>query len=448
MKPVLIEPVDILFFRDAIPMSAGQGKGAGCRIPFPSSFHESLRSTLLRITGQIPDAKRVPGRPKNAPRSGNWHQQEYDNKTFIGTRAFRSLRTIGPLPWQKETGLLMPVPLDATLHEGSIAKCELICYSETTAACTSAAPGHYRPVCLPVAVTPPDKTAELKGWWTSSQYQAYLGCNGSHTSSPNYTGNFFQPTPTNNLWEPEYRIGIEIDPTSFASKHGQLYAGVYLRPHEKTRFIAWIGLADPANATGTEAETRKHEQQQIENLDSLFLGGEFRIARLIQESSDGKPLPDPLGSLRQPPQPPPTNGPCLMKWVLITPAVFAHGSLPGWCADNTVSASQPPHGFVRLTLPGRARLVSWCIGKPQTVSGWDIIDGAPKPTMLAVPEGSVYYFLCETANTAAALARKLHWQPRSDYYGEKGCGYGFVSFDVRLHPSSVQIDQLAKKLFL
>lgn len=67
--------------------------------------------------------------------------------------------------------------------------------------------------------------------------------------------------------------------------------------------------------------------------------------------------------------------------------------------------------------------------------------------MLAVPEGSVYYFLCENTRTAEALARKLHWQPRSDFYGEKGCGYGLVSFDVHMHATSVSLNQLAGELF-
>jgi hypothetical protein len=66
-----------------------------------------------------------------------------------------------------------------------------------------------------------------------------------------------------------------------------------------------------------------------------------------------------------------------------------------------------------------------------------------KPTQLAVPAGSVYYFLCENRATAAALATKLHWQPRSDHYGEKGCGYGLVSLHAQLHPASQDIRELA-----
>jgi hypothetical protein len=55
MKPLLIEPTDVLFFRDAIPMSAGQGKGTGARVPFPSTLHEALRASLL-LAGTSPSS--------------------------------------------------------------------------------------------------------------------------------------------------------------------------------------------------------------------------------------------------------------------------------------------------------------------------------------------------------------------------------------------------------
>src|SRR5690606_28134218 len=148
----------------------------------------------------------------------------------------------------------------------------------------------------------------------------------------------------------------------------------------------------------------------------------------------GKQAPDAddlLGPLKAAPSAPTNTGPCLLKWVLVTPAIFAHGSLPGWCADTKTDrdGGQWPVGRICLDLPGRAHLVSWCIGKPRTVSGWDVAGDHAKPTHLAVPEGSVYYFLADSPETANELARQLHWRPRSDFYGEKGCGYGFVSFN-------------------
>src|SRR6516165_7963059 len=114
MEALLIEPTDVLFFRDAIPMSAGQGRGAGARIPFPSTLHEAFRASLLLSIGKQADAKRVPGRPTNAARKGNWNESGATTDRFVASRDFRSLQCVGPFPWneQNRNGLLLPVPLD------------------------------------------------------------------------------------------------------------------------------------------------------------------------------------------------------------------------------------------------------------------------------------------------------------------------------------------------
>lgn len=444
MNAVLIEPTDVLFFRDAIPMSAGQGKGAGCRMPFPSTLHEAFRASLLRANGETTTGKKVEGRPRHAPKKQNWHDRDWpkEDRRMIATRAFRSLRTIGPLPWTSRHGLLLPVPFEVAFTPGRERLARLQLWKDEGVAPTTTA--DFRPPCLPMATTPPDKHGQLHGWWTVAQMQDYLR---GETSNANER---FRPLPTSDLWQPEYRVGVQIDPGSFAAAEGQLYAGSYLRTDHRTRFVAWAEIADPRQARNGEAAARERERKQLAALDWLLLGGEFRLARLWRSTDPGQTIPDPLGDLRDPPAPPPSDGPCLLKWVLVTPAIFAHGSLPGWCVDTTKDQSvrSRPIGQVCLSgLPARAHLVSWCLGKPRTVSGFDIVEGRAKPTMLAVPEGSVYWFLCENRATAAALAKKLHWQPRSDFYGEKGCGYGLVSFDAGTHPTSPDVRGLAKSFF-
>ncbi|MBI4657928.1 MAG: hypothetical protein HY735_03605 [Verrucomicrobia bacterium] len=458
MNTVLLEPADVLFFRDAIPMSAGQGKGAGCRMPFPSTLHEAFRASLLLATGPSVREKSEVGRPKSAPRRGNWRGEDWPEKDrrLIVTRAFRSLRIVGPLPfladpftWKEmkngqPTGLqvtyqgpLLPVPLDLAFDDSrqhlrrlKLGRNPSVNSGEAKEVETT------EPLCLPLATTPPDKHGQLHGWWTIAQY---LACLEGESDSANGR---FRPLPTDELWQSEHRVGVEINPTSFAAAEGQLYAGSFLRTHAHTRFAAQLDLGDARAAANGEAK-------QISNLDWLLLGGERRLARVWQKKADNQPLPDFFADLITPPAPPVSGGPCLLKWVLVTPAIFAHGSLPGWCVDTKKdrSAGPLPVGRVCFELPGRAQLISWCLGKPLVVSGWDVVDGCAKPTMLAVPPGSVFYFLCQDRETATALAKKLHWQPRSDFYGEKGCGYGLVGFDVQMHPSSTKIEALAKEVF-
>jgi CRISPR-associated protein Cmr3 len=438
MNPVLVEPIDLLFFRDAVPMSAGRGKGAGCRIPFPSTWHEAFRASLLTAYHKSTSRKQVPGRPRTADRKGNWNEQSHETGVLIASKAYQSLRTAGPFPWTEKTGLLLSVPLDvaweytpsAPSRASPIALRRLTLLRESAAARIS--PGEavttFRPLCLPVPVTPPDKHGQPQGWWTTSQFVHYLKGEQANTAER------LQPIPQSQLWQAEYRVGVQINPGTFAAESGQLYAGSYLRPHTHTRFACQVGLKQPLNG----------EEKELNQLDWLLLGGEQRIARVWHSG-----FTNPFASLVKAPEPPSGDGPVLLKWVLVTPAILAHGSLPGWCADTKKDrrGGPLPAGRVCLDLPGSAQLISWCLGRPLTVSGWDVVEQRAKATRLAVPAGSVFYFLCQNRETAAELARKLHWQPRSDFYGEKGCGYGLVSFDVETHRSSLTVGELAKGVF-
>ncbi|HYV30553.1 MAG TPA: type III-B CRISPR module-associated Cmr3 family protein, partial [Candidatus Binatia bacterium] len=68
-----------------------------------------------------------------------------------------------------------------------------------------------------------------------------------------------------------------------------------------------------------------------------------------------------------------------------------------------------------------ACLVAACLGKAQVVGGWD---SEPKPTYLAVPSGSVYYFRAGNQEEAGKLCEVLRGRCRSDFFGEKGLGLG------------------------
>ena len=84
MKPFLLEPLDILFFRDGRPMAAGQGTGHGCRLPLPSTLHEALRTSLLSTTDFAPG------------QGGRGTRDKRSDRDFEGNTAFQSLRTRGP----------------------------------------------------------------------------------------------------------------------------------------------------------------------------------------------------------------------------------------------------------------------------------------------------------------------------------------------------------------
>jgi CRISPR type III-B/RAMP module-associated protein Cmr3 len=424
MKPVLIQPSDTFFFRDSIPMSAGQGRGAGARLPLPTTLHEAIRASLFEKHGRSdPDGSKF-RKPRTDKKMRLADAEKYHSK---GSIDFQSLQVVGPLPWlapgdAQPGGLLFPLPLD--LVWGEDRRAHLLNLLSL--------PARQRSSELPaltVSPVPASKT-QPSGFLTADQMQRYLqGELGGLTGTLRDDGqSVFPIVKHTDLFEPEYRIGVSLDPATTSALDGQLYAATHGRPDERFRLAAWLGLKRP----------RPDEEEKLSRLDFLLLGGERRIARLWRDPAD---LAIPVR-----PAAPDGDGPVLLKWVLATPAVFTGGSLPGWCIDT--SSRNRPRGEVCLKLDeGRARLVAACLGKPVAFAGWDTVENRSKPTRLAVPAGSAYHFLCENAATAAALADKLHWQPRSDQYGEKGCGYGLVSFDARFHPTSPDIRQLASNLF-
>ena len=83
--------------------------------------------------------------------------------------------------------------------------------------------------------------------------------------------------------------------------------------------------------------------------------------------------------------------------------IAIRGAEPGTTLEVQINAIQP--GSWGFTVAG----------------GWD---SEPKPTYLAVPSGSVYYFRAGNQEEAGKLCEVLRGRCRSDFFGEKGLGLG------------------------
>ncbi|HEX4960991.1 MAG TPA: type III-B CRISPR module-associated protein Cmr3 [Thermoanaerobaculia bacterium] len=94
------------------------------------------------------------------------------------------------------------------------------------------------------------------------------------------------------------------------------------------------------------------------------LGGERRLARWSRASRQWPRLPpDVLETIVETGR---------ARLILLTPAIFAQGALPGWNGTAaTVRAAAVP--------------------RPEIVSGWDLAAGRPKKTRRLAPAGSVYF---------------------------------------------------------
>jgi CRISPR/Cas system CMR-associated protein Cmr3 (group 5 of RAMP superfamily) len=164
-----------------------------------------LRTALLSAADLLPSDKAVDG--KKNRRSGS---TEYRR---LGSKAFSSLTTVGPFPWRPDTGPLFPIPGHIVSIKENVVKSLYLHLTNS---------GLTPPLkALPVSPIPPSKT-KPKGWWNIAQLLAYLESKATD----------FTPLTDSCLWQPEYRVGIEIETQSQTAKQGQLYSGSYLRMND------------------------------------------------------------------------------------------------------------------------------------------------------------------------------------------------------------------------
>lgn len=417
-----LQPVDTLFFRDARPMDAG---GHGANWPLPTVTHEALRAALLRAAGELPRGKPIIHHKKR--RDGTRRQPK-----AVASDCFRSLRTIGPFPLrhdaeskQKDLYFVRPSDLAPDGDTAANTTVPVSCLSPIANIPANAQTNLPAAWLMPVAANTAPSKATLPQWVTADWFRQYLADDAHPPALENYDAK---------LYTTEHRIGIAVDSSTHATKEGQFYTAEHLRLCDETRL--WIDVklndADPKQAGGAQTLAKLTDAP-------ITLGGESRMCHVRPGHAFD------LAALVPPPALPPSSGNILIKWVLVTPAVFNNGWRPNWVreSDGQVMLKSGDiakrHGEDRRTwrerirtAPGiNAKLIGVCLPKPTFFSGWDVnVEnngqyGGPKPTVMAVASGSVYYFKAADSDNAAALIRALHGRTQSDCFGEKGLGLGF-----------------------
>ncbi len=225
------------------------------------------------------------------------------------------------------------------------------------------------------------------------------------------------------LYFAERNVGIAINPATGATVDKKLYQAEYLRLNHG------VSLAFAAecynNLDGKSASPAVDVLAAFGNQRDLIIGGQQGVARL-ELVEENLRLPDPPEIKTQ-----------YLRWTLLTPAIFAHGWLPGWVGEDgqvmlrnitrRQDESRPAWKERQEQAPlVGGSLIAARVGKPFAFSGWDTESG-PKPTRLAVPAGSCYVFDCGDPAKAQTLAKLLNYTPRSDHEGPKGYGIGLCS---------------------
>ncbi|MCC5844868.1 MAG: hypothetical protein JJU05_11505 [Verrucomicrobia bacterium] len=392
-----LTPRDLLFFRDARPMSGG-GIGQGGNWPLPHTLHGALHTALYQTL----------------PERQNWETSWHRPKRKVAQAAekttdmrFGNLRSVGPFPASEDT-VFVPAPRD------------LVYDQEKEKAAVGfepvRLPGPWKndlpsPLIYPVARKGKPSKDPLPAWISLSEFFNYL------------RGEPVALKDSGELWQVERTVGIALDDRTGATREGMLYQAEKMRLMDDVHFRAFAALA------GSGPDVLSDVFQQ--NINITF-GGESSVVTSsgLRKIDQNAPFVSPLK----------IQG-TRVKWTLITPALFRKGWQPAW-VDDTGQVCLPAapcerepgerreewRERLKHVPPIAARLVAALLPSPRHVSGWRAgADGGPKKTERLVEAGSVYYFEADTPEQAQLLTQALNGTPRSDSLGEKGYGYGLCS---------------------
>lgn len=335
-----IEPVDVLVLRGNKLFGDPGSFGESLIPPWPSVAAGAIRSKILADDGT--DLAGFAAGEETHPTLGS-----PDQPGAFRLRAFDLAR-------EGEQGIEALRPLPADLVASRDGELRLRRLQPTGPAPGLA--GSYPLERWPVLAS--DSRAKPVGglWLDETGWAQYLA---GDTPAPDTC------IASEDLWRIDLRVGVGLDPATRRAADGQLFSlqAVALQPG-----VGFLAVVD-----GAEPGTR----------GLLRLGGDGRGATL--RAVDYHPPEADLDAIA-------TAGRC--RIVLTTPGLFPEGwRLPGMDGDG------------RFRLGGvRGRVVSACVSRAETVSGWDLAARRPKPARRAAPTGSVYW-LEDLEATPEALHR-------------------------------------------
>lgn len=335
-----IEPLDVLYLRGNRLFGGAGADSEALMPPWPSVFAGALRSRMLIDAGADP----------RAFAAGRAHLPE-GYAEALGTPEQPGRFTLGPvrLAFAHATGIEPAYPLPADL--------QVILAEDSDKATIH----RLEPRSLSKGIACSRATRELpllridasakpaSGYWLSAEgWRCYL--HGARLDSAHLI-------KTAQLWQPERRLGIALDPDRRSAADGKLYTSEVVALCRGVGFLTSIAGVEPFLLP----------QQGL-----LRLGGDGRGATLHRPDVIKEPAAD-LERIA-------ASG--RFRVVLTAPGLFPGGwRLPGLDTSG------------RWNLPGAsARLVSAAMPRAVTVSGWDLARHAPKPAQRFAPTGAVYWF--------------------------------------------------------
>jgi CRISPR-associated protein Cmr3 len=384
MSVWLIEPLDPLIARDGRPAAVGRFDTVG--FPFPSMVAGAVRTRMGSVGGAF-----------SIPR-GNL--EELKDKIPVQ----------GPLLAELDAGSggicqwLAPAPRDAVYVQtdggGPLLLKRL---TPRPFAPGEAADSFAEKSLLPVTVAgeaprgkPPDK---VPAFWDWSHYEAWLK-EPADASGESPFDRGIEKLPV------EKRAHLAIQRDERVGIDGMLFQTAGLRFLQKgasrlqPRRFALSLRCQGAPVAGRPLELKPQVAP---------LGGERRLARWMPAAAEWPVLPaevrESIAVHRR------------ARLVLLTPAIFTQGALPGWSGHPWLGEG-----------PVRATVRAACVPRPEVVSGWDLANGEAKPSRRMAPAGSVFFLALDgSEDDLRAWCGKVWLSCVSDDWNERRDGFGLAA---------------------
>lgn len=328
-RAIRLDPVDVVFFRDARPFGAGADNyAAGMYPPFPSVTAGAIRTAAMVEHGAQLAAKSLAAKAAEV-----WGAPGSDRFTAL---------LKGPVPCLKgET--LFPLPADLGMTKAEDDDIRI--------------PFYWRPTKGFPGAGPLADEGLLPLWQRRWEH----GADGEFLSRSEMSRYLKGQEPAHAirasaLYAMESRTGIGLDGSRRTVQEGLLYSARLARPKPESALV--ITISADENAAFPSSGT-------------LRLGGEARMARYRPFDKEVWPAGAMAGDR--------------FMWVLVTPAIFDCGWKPR-------GLKKTGNELIYEGNQVRARLVAACIPRMIPIGGFDLANRRHKAIRPAVPAGSVYYF--------------------------------------------------------